>query len=153
MFEAKHISRSHSIVLDIPPDKAFSLFTPIGEKLWINGWNPEFLYPVSGETMENMVFTTDHNHERTYWSVVRFDPVQHVVTYARVTPTSRFGLVEVVCEVIEGERTHVTITYTFTALTEEGNDYIDEFTEESYREMIDSWQTEISAYLAQNPMM
>jgi hypothetical protein len=145
--EAKHLSRSHTIVLNGPSEKVFSLFTPLGEKLWVKDWNPEFLYPPSGETREGMVFTTEHQNEKTYWSLVVFDPVHHLARYARVTPTSRFGFVEVVCEVNDKAKTRATVTYTFTALTEVGNAYLEAFSEESYRHTIDSWQTDINTYL------
>lgn len=147
-FTARHIRRAHSIVLNALPETIFPLFTPAGEKLWVNDWNPEFFHPSSGETQEGMVFTTDHNSEKTLWSLVEFDPARYFMRYARVTPESRFGFVEVFCEPIDSARTRATVTYIFTALTEAGNSYITEFTAERYRQMINSWQTEINAYLA-----
>jgi hypothetical protein len=147
-FEAKHLSRSHSIVLNGPPEAVFPLFTPLGETLWVKDWHPQFLHPASGQTQAGMVFTTDHNNEKTYWSLIAFDPVGYLARYVRLTPASRFGLVEVVCALHEQAKTRATVTYTFTALSEAGNAYLEEFTEESYRRMIDSWQTEINAYLA-----
>jgi hypothetical protein len=129
---------------------AHHYITPLGEKFWVKDWKPEFLYPASGETREGMVFTTEHQNEKTYWSLMVFDPVRYAVRYARVTPTSRFGFVEVICEATNQAKTRATVTYTFTALTEAGKAYLEAFSEESYRHMIDSWQTEINTYLETN---
>jgi hypothetical protein len=53
-----HVELRHSIVLSGSIDRVFPLFTPAGEKLWVEGWDPEFLHPTSGETCEGMVFRT-----------------------------------------------------------------------------------------------
>jgi hypothetical protein len=74
--------------------------------------------------------------------------VPYHVRYARVTPTSRFGFVEMSCEV-QGQNSRATVTYTFTPLTEAGNAYLESFSKDDYQQMIDSWQTEINAYLEQ----
>ncbi|MCG3120937.1 MAG: hypothetical protein ALAOOOJD_03858 [bacterium] len=149
-FAAKHVRRSHAIVLNGPPEVVFPLFTPVGEKLWVEGWNPGFLHPTSGATQEGMVFVTGHNEETTYWSLVKLDANGYVARYARVTPASRFGFVEVACEATGNGHTRATVTYTYTALTESGNRFIDEFTAESYGQMIDSWQQKVNSYLRIN---
>lgn len=147
-FQAKHISRSHTIVLNGPPAVVFPLFTPEGETHWVRDWRPVYLHPASGRTGEGMVFMTGHDREETFWSLVRFDPVRCVARYARVTPASRFGFVEVACEDSGGMMTRATVTYTYTALTDAGNAFIDAFTAEQFREMIEAWQVEIDHYLA-----
>lgn len=67
-FEARHVQRSHTIVLNGVPEVVFPLFTPAGEKLWVDDWDPVYLYPASGETQEGMVFSTGHDDETTYES-------------------------------------------------------------------------------------
>ena len=51
MFEAKHVVRSHTIEIQARPDAVFPLFTPMGEKKWVDGWDPIMHYPRSGEAM------------------------------------------------------------------------------------------------------
>jgi hypothetical protein len=65
-----------------------------------------------------------------------------------VTPASRFGVVEVECEAEGARRTRVTVAYTYTALTEAGNAFIDALTEESYREMLEEWRRLMTAHLS-----
>ncbi|MGQ0511477.1 MAG: SRPBCC family protein [Betaproteobacteria bacterium] len=142
----KHVRRTHAIVLPLPPEEAFPLFTPAGEKLWIREWDPRYLHPASGETQAGMVFTTGAGDELTFWSLVDYDPVAHRARYARVTPASRLGLVEVACHP-EAGGTRVTVSYTFTALTPAGESFLEGFGEDAFRAMIDGWKGLIEVWL------
>ena len=142
----KHVRRTHAIVIPLPPAEAFPLFTPAGEKLWIREWDPRYLYPASGETQAGMVFTTGAGDELTFWSLVDHDPGAHRARYARVTPASRFGFVEVACTA-QGSGTRVEVTYTFTALTEAGNAFLEQFGDEAFRKMIDGWKLLLDDWL------
>lgn len=147
-FAARHIRREHTITVDAPADRVFSLLTPRGEELWVPGWKPVYLHPLSGEMTLGMIFTTGSGGDATYWSVVTCDPTRYVSRYARITPASRFGFVDVSCKSAGPTRTDVTVAYTYTALTEAGNAFIDAFTDASYREMIEEWRTLMGAWLA-----
>lgn len=147
----KHLERRHDIVLDGPVDRVFPLFTPLGETLWVDGWNPEFLHPSSGETSDGMVFRTRHGDEETLWACVDFDPTAHRVRYARVTPASRFGFVEVICREAGAGRTEASVAYTFTALTPDGQSYLSDLTEAAFARMIEEWRALIDRWLLGNP--
>ncbi|RWC48211.1 MAG: SRPBCC family protein [Mesorhizobium sp.] len=142
-----HIERSHKIVLCGPVDRVFPLFTPIGETLWVDGWEPEFLHPHSGETQQGMVFRTVHGDETTLWACADWDLVGHRVRYVRVTPDSRFGFVEVACRKAIDEGTEATIAYTFTALNAVGKSYLSALTEDAFARMIEAWKVRIDAWL------
>lgn len=146
----KHLERRHDIVLDGPLDRVFPLFTPIGEKLWVDGWQPEFLHPEDGETSEGMVFRTRHGEEETLWACVDWDPAGHRVRYARVTPASRFGFVEVTCREAGAGRTEASVAYKFTALTPDGQSHLADLTEAAFAGMIDGWKTSINAWLRES---
>lgn len=143
-----HIERQHSIVIAAPVARVFPLFTPLGEKLWISGWDPEFLHPASGETHDGMVFRTGAGSETTLWACVNFEPAAYRVRYVRVTPASRFGFVEVVCREVSSEQTEATVGYAFTALNESGETYLAGLTEEAFPAMIDGWKGMIERWLA-----
>lgn len=147
-FRARHVRRSGTIELDGPPDAAFALFTPAGEKEWVPDWDPAFLQPASGETRAGMVFTTGHGGETTLWSAVDYAPERHYVRYARVTPGSRFGFVEVECAAAGHGRSRATVAYTLTALTEQGNAQIDALDDASYAAMLATWRDKVNACLA-----
>lgn len=142
-----HLERSHSIVVSGPVDRVFPLFTPIGETLWVDDWNPEFLHPQNGETHLGMVFRTAHGDETTLWACTDWDPVAHRIRYVRVTPDSRFGFVEVACRPAADGGTEVSIAYTFTALSTAGRSYLSELTEDAFAQMIEGWKLRIDAWL------
>lgn len=146
-FNARHVRREHTIVMDASADRVFPLLTPRGEELWVPGWKPVYLHPSSGEMTLGMVFTTGSGEDATCWSVVAYDPARHISRYARVTPASRFGFVDVACTASGSTRTRVEVAYTYTALTEAGNAFIDALTEDSYRGMIEEWGPLMTAYL------
>ena len=135
-----HLERSGTIELPLSIDQAFPLFTPIGEKTWIEEWDPKFLHPRSGETQKHMVFETGHGGETTLWSCTEWEPEQHHACYVRVTPTSRFGFVDVRCAALAADRTLVTVTYIYTALNERGDAELDALTDAAFTQMLESWR-------------
>lgn len=149
MFKAQHIVRSGTLQLEVPIDKAFPLFTPLGERDWVPGWDPTMLHPESGAAQLGTVFTTQASGEATtLWSIAAYDGEQHYVKYARVTPGSRFGWVEVACTAVAPSLTEVEVTYTFTGLSEPGNAYINAMTASAYQKQMADWKALIVAYLA-----
>jgi hypothetical protein len=144
-----HIDSVHRIVVHAPVDRCFMFFTPAGEELWVDGWRPTYRHPSDGSTCEGMVFTTGHGDELTVWMLADFDRAAHRSRYARVTPGSRTGFVEVQCRAIDARSTEVSVRYTMTALSEQGSQALLAFEQPHYAEMIDGWAAEIAARLPQ----
>lgn len=142
-----HLDRHHTILINGSIDRVFPLFTPAGETRWVEGWNPEFIHPESGETCEGMVFRTTHGGEETLWSCLAWEPGRHHVRYARLTPGSRFGFVEVNCRKRSAEQTVVSVRYILTALSTEGASYLSDLTVEAYERMIGEWKVRIERWL------
>lgn len=138
-------TRSHAFYVDLPMAEAFRLFEPEGERAWAQGWNPSYVFPSDGHAERGMVFTTTHGNESTIWYLMRHDPAGGVVEYLRVTPGSRVVTVLVQCADAGAGRTRVTVVYTFTALSEAGNEYVRAMDEAHYRAFIDGWGTAIEA--------
>ena len=80
----------------LPPGcgPALFLFTPRGEKLWADGWNPLFPAPADDDTEPGTVFETLHGEQRTTWVVCARDPGRSV-RYARMAHGRDAGLVTV----------------------------------------------------------
>jgi hypothetical protein len=148
-FRARRVSRTHFIQLLAPPDQVFYLFEPEGEKLWAEGWLPEMIYPTTGVTEEGAVFTTLHPGEatRTIWTLVHYAPTAQQIIYNYVIPGSRVTRIEINCAEAEDQTSRVTITYSHTALSEQGNRYIENFTESYYQDYINGWEKAINYYL------
>lgn len=142
----EHVSFEHAIILDAPINKVFKLFTPRGEQKWDRDWNPRFIYPEDGSAIEDAVFTTQTDDRETIWMIKLYMTYKHHITYYRITPEVVAGVVDVKCRPY-GEQTQAKIKYSFTMLTEEGKDFIAEWTTESFVRYIDSWQRSINHFL------
>jgi hypothetical protein len=140
----RHLQCRHSIVVDLPIDQAFMLFTPAGEELWVDGWAPRYLHPCDGRTETGMVFSTGAGDEITHWLLADFDHAAHRSRYVRCTPASRLTVVEVQCRPLDAARTEVEVGYTLTALNDAGAAAIDAF-ERGFAPMIDGWAASIAA--------
>ena len=149
---AKRVVRSEVIGLPAPPDRVFPLFTPAGEKLWVEGWDPEMVYPESGATEEGMVFTTRClDGSDSVWTMTEYDERNLRVACVRVTPGSDVCTVAVHCEPGPKGGTRARVTYTLTALTGRGGTYLaDDFSEEHHRKQMATWEEAITRYLCRD---
>lgn len=139
------IRSTHTITLALAADDAFALFTPRGEERWVPGWRPQYIHPASGETEPGQVFITGEGDERTWWTVVDFDPAAHHARYSRVTPASRMGLVDVRCRGVADGATEVTVCYEMTALNAAGETALKAYEGATYAEMIEGWKRLVEA--------
>jgi len=140
----RRVQSSHRIVVDMPADQCFMLFTPAGEELWVDGWQPEYIHPADGRTVAGMVFTTGSGEDATIWTLADFDREQRYSRYVRCTPGSRTGFVEVRCRALDGARSEVVISYALTALSAAGETVLEGFEGERFAAMIDGWANEIA---------
>jgi hypothetical protein len=139
-FTPVHVERTGAFRVNRPLAEAFPLFSPEGERRWVNGWLPRYLHPrdVPSDAAVT-VFQTNHNNEETLWMVLRYAPAEGVAEYVRITPGSRMGVVTVRAT----ERTGVTdveVTYKLTSLSEAGTRTLQAMTETSYAAMLQDWE-------------
>jgi hypothetical protein len=106
----------------LPPgyEAALFLFTPRGEKLWAEGWDPQFPAPADDDTEPGTVFETDHGQQRTTWVVCAREPGRSV-RYARVVHGQNAGTVTVTLDdaAPAGGSRVATVDYDLTALSGE----------------------------------
>ena len=67
--------------------------------------------------------------------------------FARITPDSRAAYVTVRIEDGDKHTSRVDITYTITALSEAGNKFVENFTEENFIKDMKFWETTMNHYL------
>jgi MOSC domain-containing protein YiiM len=143
-FPGLSIERTGTVDVACAPAQAFSYFTPEGERLWVPGFDPEYLHPVPGEQQPGAIFATTHGGERTLWMVTRFSPADGVAEYARVTPGSRRGTVRVTVAAAAAAASRATVTYRLTALSEGGNEVLAAMTDDAYAAMLRDWGRRIA---------
>lgn len=133
--------RTGKLTVALPPKDAFRLFTPLGEREWVDNWEPRFPDPVEDDSAPGTVFQTTGHGGTTTWVVVDREPGRRV-RYARISPGTA-GTVEVVLDEAEGGGSEVTVTYELTALTEAARPELAGFAEH-YPEFLREWQDAIA---------
>lgn len=143
MAACRRVSLSGVVPVPLPPEEAFRLFTPEGERAWAHGWEPR--YPAGGGEKAEVgtVFLTDD----TIWTVLRHEPGREI-EYSRVTPGERAGRVTVRCEADGPGSTLATVTYDLTALSEDANAAVETFAD-GYQAYLEHWRAAIEHALTQ----
>jgi hypothetical protein len=121
-------------------DEIFPLFSPLGERLWVPGWDPELLHPAGAEWEEGMIFRTEEERGPAVWVVSRLQREAHRVRYHRVEPGRYVACIEVVCRAAGAGMTEATIAYTFVGLSDAGNRDIAAMSETEYVEKMARWE-------------
>lgn len=140
-FRPVHIERTGDFTLPIPLRHAFPLFSPEGERAWVEGWDPVYLHPEHPSTDHDTIFRTAHGDEETLWLVLRYDPARALAEYGRFSPGSRLGTVRVTCQEESPQLTRVAVVYSLTALSPAGNAVLDALTPKKYEAMLAEWRT------------
>jgi MOSC domain-containing protein YiiM len=141
------VKRSGTLRVSAPLERAFPYFTPDGERLWVPGFDPQYLHPLTGEQGIGAIFTTNHGGEDTLWMVLRFSPAEGAAEYARVTPGSRGGTVAVALHRVDEATTEATITYELTSTSDSGDGKLAALTQEAYAAMLADWEQRIERVL------
>ena len=145
-FLPAHETRGATIRLDAPRETAFGMFTPLGERAWAQGWDPEFLHPPDGRACQGSVFVTRAGGRETIWTTIVHDPPARAA-YSRVTPGLHAVVVDVRLRDAEDGGALADVSYAFTALTPAGNDAVAEMAG-GFDGWMEEWQTSINRALA-----
>jgi hypothetical protein len=135
--------RATEISVELPAGEAMELFTPEGERRWVDGWDPRYPEAQRREGT-GAVFTTEHAGHQTTWIMVDHTPA--MVRYARVTEGVTAGTVSVEVVASDERSTQVLVTYDLTALTAAGERWLEAFVAD-YESAIGGWSTAIAAAL------
>ncbi len=149
-FKAEHVARSTSLKVALPAAQAFHLFTPEGEKKWAEGWAPRYLNSSNGAPHAGLVFVTSHGGHETVWTMTRHEPAGGIVEYVRSSPGAWHAIIRVALKASSKAAAVATVTYEYTGLSDEGNEYVRKMDDRRYAEFIGSWESAITKSLAAN---
>lgn len=139
------VAVSGTVAVPLPIGEAFLLFTARGEKRWARGWDPRFPANDHDDTVPGTTFVTEHEGVSTVW-VVATVRAPHEISYARVTPGDKAGLVTVRLAASDDGNTRATVTYDLTAFTADGCSALEHF-RTGYDEFLAGWGEAIRAAL------
>jgi hypothetical protein len=155
-FKAQRVSRIHTITVDDEPTVVFSMFTPEEEKKWTPGWDYTPIFPQDGTIEKNLMFLTsahDHAKQPALWIVCNYKPLSYCIEYLKIEPDIKIGKIEIICDNSGSNRTIVSVTYTYTSLGEEGNLFLESFTEDFFIQYLSQWEKAINHYLKTGEMI
>lgn len=147
-FKPKRITRSYRQTIHTTPEEVFPLLCPVREAEWLDGWQYTMIYSESGLVEEGAVFITPlEGEEDTVWVVTKHDPAKHEVEFTRFTHQSRTCVLRIAVKPKDGNSSYVDVSYTYTGITQAGNDFIDNFTEEAFLEAVTFWEESMDYFL------
>jgi len=135
------------LMVALPRDHAFRLFTPRGEQDWVPQWKPHFPAGAVDDTAPGTVFETRAHGQSTTWVVVDSTSGRRI-RYARVTPQVDAGTVTVTLDDVNGQ-SEVTVSYELTTLSDAANAHLHAFAAQ-YPAFLQSWEQDIAASLSQH---
>jgi hypothetical protein len=147
-FAARRVIRSYTQTIHAAPDEVHALICPVREAEWLDGWEYRMIYSESGLAEEGCVFTSRSAADpETLWVVAVRDDSRRHTRFVRITPGSRLAVVDIHVAPAAENTSHVRIVYTITALTEEGNRFVEAFTQDAFQEDMRFWEATMNHYL------
>lgn len=141
------VKRSRLFSLNGRSDLVFSLFDPTGEKKWAENWNPTIIFPESVIRQGSVFSTRDYEGTQTIWIITKLDKKSRNIVYTAVTPSFKVSIIEINCEPDGTNRTKARVTYTITALSERGKQYVASMSKQHYHKWMTDWEKAINHYL------
>lgn len=147
-FQSKRITKTYRQITLATPDKVFPLLCPVLEKEWIDGWEYEMIYSISGVAEKGCIFQTPSpGNVRTTWYTTRYEPEQFSIEFVRVTPGEM--VVRIYIKLIDNHNgtTAADISYEYTSLSATGNRWIEDESGPAFIANMTYWENAINHYL------
>lgn len=144
------VRHSYTQTINAGPEAVFPLLCPVRELDWAPGWQPDWVISDSGTAEAGCVFQTPGDSTQDQpatWVVTRHDPEAHRVEMFKLIPQHTLMMLQASLEPNDEDCTAATIAYEYTALGPAGDAFIEQCTEEWYREFMSHWETAMNHYL------
>lgn len=139
-------TRTYTQRLVARPEAVFPLLCPVREADWIEAWNPPLVISSSGLAERDCVFTTSAQPVDAVWYITRHEPDTGFVEMLKITPTLTACRLTIQLRAA-GAGSEADITYSHTSLGPDGDKFVAAFTEDSYRQFMQDWESRINHYL------
>ncbi len=141
------VTRTYVQKIQAPPEEVFPLLCPVRETEWVKGWDPIVVYSQSGLAEPDCIFLTGNTEPESAWIITKRDPTEFEMEIIKLTPWTTVAKLNISLQQNEAGGTDATVTYTYTALSEAGEDFVNRYTEEYYIEFMRYWEDAIGDYL------
>jgi hypothetical protein len=132
-FNPIRVTRSYSMTVDAPPAAVFPLLCPVREYEWIEPWSCDMVFSESGLAENHAVFRTHfpaQGGEET-WVVCRYEK-DRAIAFIRLVPGFKVNRLDIDLTAARNG-TVLVWTHTYTGLSEPGNQWIRDLTDEAFR--------------------
>lgn len=147
-FQARRITKTYRQTINSTPEEVFPLLCPVREAEWLDGWQYDMIYSESGLVEEGAIFRTSHEGEEdTIWIVTKHDSITREIEFARFTNNSRICFLKIDVKPKDGGSSYVGISYAYTSVTPEGNDFLNRFTDDEFLEAVIFWEKSMNYFL------
>lgn len=140
--ERTYIQRLHA-----SPEEVFPLLCPVRETEWVDGWNPLTVYSRSGVVERDCVFTTGEEEPESYWMVTERDTSAFKLVIVKTTPGMTMAKITIVLMRNEEYGTDARVTYLYIALSEAGEEFVRNYTDEYYLGFMQYWEGALNEHL------
>ena len=100
------------------------------------------------QPVEIIFVTEKHDHAASdaIWLVKRHDPGTYFVEFYKVEPEEKVGIITVKCNPISRSETNVCVSCKYIALSENGREFVANYTSGEYKEFIGEWKLLLEKY-------
>jgi hypothetical protein len=148
VIEPFRVARSYVQKIQARPEKVFPLLCPVRETEWVKGWDPMVVYSRSGLAEPECVFLTGEGEPDSVWVITRHDWEKYDLEIIKVTPWITVAKINISLTQKAEEETDAEITYSYTALSEEGKEFVNNYSESYFTEFMQYWEAAINDYLS-----
>ena len=152
-FKSIRVVKSYTMTLDAQPATVFPLLCPVREYEWIEPWSCDMIFSASGVAEKNAVFITTFPAQggRETWIVCRYEK-DRAIEFIRVVPDFKVNRLDVALT-SAGGATIVTWTHTYTGLSEPGNQWIRDLTDDAFQSEKAAIEKMLGHYLKTGAML
>lgn len=141
------VKHTYIQTLTAPPETVFPLLCPVREAEWVDGWDPRLVISESGVAEPDCIFIMPGPPHEAIWVVTRWEPQNFLIEFLKVTPGVTVGRIDIQLQPGEAEQTLAKVSYAYTALSEAGERFIEQFTAEHYTTFMQAWEAELNYFL------
>jgi len=141
------VVRSYVQKIQARPEEVFALLCPVRETEWVKGWEPLVVYSRSGLAEPECVFLTGEGEPDAVWVITRRDWSQFALEIIKVTPWTTVAKINISLSENQQGETEAEVTYSYTALSEAGKEFVENYTDSYFAEFMEFWEASLNEYL------
>lgn len=149
--EPTNVHRRTQFAFDVnaPFEKLVPLFGAYKERLWAEGWDPQFVHPRPPNDQPGAVFTTGTGHASVWINTVYDLDVGHV-QYACFATQGMTTLIDIHVRRLSATTARAIVVYERTAIQPEANEYVNRQADSDATKGPE-WETALRTYLNTRP--